>query len=524
MHSSFSAAAWPDLEEERHNSQYSAVPQQGQSLGSPAGATGPPQPASVFSLGVSRYGGAAGFLLGLIAVLSWSRGLHSTTGHAPLLRQSPAAAEVTSLMAQEQLSGIDKYFLLGEGDCLNQTGAPAALTASQEVPDADVLMDGRSLGCEEVCSKNKDCTGYWTQGRRCFALIDKDFLPASVGGGGASAANTTTRCFWRHKFVRNSTDAYPAGQAVEIPKILWSFWEVRPTSEPIIQDFVKLCTSTWSLNNPNWEVRILNTTTVKKWLGPSDLPEGFDNLSVQLAHKADIIRLALLAKYGGVWLDATSILLQPLDDLFGSSRQRTFFNLPFPALLPGLQEKRVDWTYHVENWVLAAPAKDLLLRTVGDCVWKFFQEPHEKTHHFETTGLFTKAQIEMLRYVGVWEYLSTTACFLKAIDEDAAIADWYNSPRVRHINPVAKAGTWWWTQPDLAKKVLLESVNQTMVGTLLHGVPIFKFDHKMREGWIRPLTPEELLCRNNTLQVVLHSLGVPRSARCNESLEESVSE
>jgi hypothetical protein len=299
---------------------------------------------------------------------------------------------------------------------------------------------------------------------------------------------------------------------------------VLPKSDPVIQDFVKLCTSTWRQRNPNWEVRILNTTTVKEWLGPSDLPDGFDSLNLQLAHKADIIRLALLAKHGGVWLDASSILLHPLDDLFGSNITRSIFNLPFPAVMPGLQDKRVDWRYHVENWVLAAPPKDPLLEAVGGCVWKFFQEPPEKTKHFETTGLFTKAQIEMLRYVGIWEYLSTTACFLKVIDEDAAIADWYLSPRVQHINPVAKVGTWWWTQPDLARKVLLESVNQTMVSTLLHGVPIFKFDHAMRKHWIGALTPEELLCRNNTLRVVLSSLGVSSHARCENSSEAKVSE
>jgi hypothetical protein len=407
----------------------------------------------------------------------------------------------------EQGSAIEVYELLGTGRCLNQTGSHT--TALREEPGAEVLQDGSSPNCERACSAAASCTGYSTIGGKCHTLTDNDFLPSAADGTGGSA------CFWRHKFIRNTTGLYPAGQKVEIPKILWSYWEVRPSSPPVLLEFVNLCMSTWKGRNPGWEVRLLNETTLTDWLGHDDVPEGFNSLKLMLAHKADIIRLALLNKYGGVWLDATSLTIQPMDDFFGSHRERTFFNLPYPALVPGSVDQRVDWTYREENWILAAPPKDPFFEQITSCVWHFFRLPAEKRKSLEDTGMFTRPQLQMLQFLGIDEYVSTTACIFKVVNEDAAIASWYFGNRSRHVNLIANVGTWWWTQPALAKQILLETTNQTMLDTLLHGVPIFKFDHNMRAGWILPLTPKALWCKHNTLHALINKLGVESNKSCN---------
>eukprot|EP00435_Cladocopium_sp_Y103_P038636 s224_g10.t1 len=72
--------------------------------------------------------------------------------------------------------------------------------------------------------------------------------------------------------------------------------------------------------NPGWTVHVLDQETVWRFISREDLPRGFDRLKIQ--HRSDAIRLALLVKYGGVWLDATVLLLRPLNMMIQDGRRR----------------------------------------------------------------------------------------------------------------------------------------------------------------------------------------------------------
>lgn len=58
------------------------------------------------------------------------------------------------------------------------------------------------------------------------------------------------------------------------------------------------------------DVRVLDDETVRDFLGPEDLPARFVDLPVQM--KSDAVRFALLARYGGVWLDASTLASGPI--------------------------------------------------------------------------------------------------------------------------------------------------------------------------------------------------------------------
>eukprot|EP00662_Eupelagonemidae_sp_cell21_P023837 gene23837-37448_t len=76
----------------------------------------------------------------------------------------------------------------------------------------------------------------------------------------------------------------------------------------------RLCVSTWRAHNPRWEVRILCRRSVWGYLSECDLPNRWRDISSpQLA--SDAVRLALLSRYGGAWIDAAVVLRRPLDEL-----------------------------------------------------------------------------------------------------------------------------------------------------------------------------------------------------------------
>lgn len=92
---------------------------------------------------------------------------------------------------------------------------------------------------------------------------------------------------------------------------LWAYWELKPgkTSPP---PYIVLCLETIRRNCAStYDVRILNEISVRDYL--PDLRTDIDQLG--LAMKADYIRVALLHRYGGVWLDADTIAITDLREI-----------------------------------------------------------------------------------------------------------------------------------------------------------------------------------------------------------------
>lgn len=88
-----------------------------------------------------------------------------------------------------------------------------------------------------------------------------------------------------------------------IPKLIWIYWDSETLPEIVrmcIEQVKKLCS--------DYEVMVLNENNVHNYI---TLPEV--NGSLPKSNVADIIRLLLLKKYGGVWMDASIFLTEGLE-------------------------------------------------------------------------------------------------------------------------------------------------------------------------------------------------------------------
>jgi len=89
-----------------------------------------------------------------------------------------------------------------------------------------------------------------------------------------------------------------------IPKIIWSFWD-----EPEIPKFIQDCHKNWRKYAHNYKIILLNKNNITDYV---DMPDNWKDLpSYRIA---DILRLKLLEKYGGIWMDASIILLDNPDN------------------------------------------------------------------------------------------------------------------------------------------------------------------------------------------------------------------
>lgn len=86
-------------------------------------------------------------------------------------------------------------------------------------------------------------------------------------------------------------------------KYLFTFWEPKDK----IPSYVKLCMETWQKHLPDYKIVVLDYENLNEWLGYGYFDEYLYNTFL-LAQQADAIRVALLYKYGGIWLDADTII------------------------------------------------------------------------------------------------------------------------------------------------------------------------------------------------------------------------
>jgi mannosyltransferase OCH1-like enzyme len=100
----------------------------------------------------------------------------------------------------------------------------------------------------------------------------------------------------------------------QAPRKIWTYWEEPDHLDPYkcLSDRAKECMRSWGKLNPDYEIIML---TKKTYQGYTTIPEGIQtHPDLNPDHVKDMIQLWTLVEHGGVWLDPTIYLTQPLDD------------------------------------------------------------------------------------------------------------------------------------------------------------------------------------------------------------------
>lgn len=163
-----------------------------------------------------------------------------------------------------------------------------------------------------------------------------------------------------------------------IPKIIWTYWDnnIPHVTEKIIND--------WKYLNPTWTVNIITRDTLSLYVQASELPKGFHNELDSPQASSDLIRLILLYKYGGVWLDANIILLKSLDwiqdikhvEYIGYQMPSFTTNIKYPV---------------IESWFMASKPKTNFIKQVRN----------EMYHALGRRTAYTKALLDTVDFQNI---------------------------------------------------------------------------------------------------------------------------
>ena len=136
-------------------------------------------------------------------------------------------------------------------------------------------------------------------------------------------------------------------ESSHIPKKIWTFWD-----NDNIPEIVEKCINTWKRFNPDYEINIVNKKNLSKYLPDVDFSK-IKHIDNSVEKFSDMVRLHLLAKYGGIWSDASIICLKPYDSWIPELCEETnseFIGFYIDSFtLPEFKEKSPV----IENWFFA---------------------------------------------------------------------------------------------------------------------------------------------------------------------------
>jgi hypothetical protein len=162
-----------------------------------------------------------------------------------------------------------------------------------------------------------------------------------------------------------------------VPKIIWSLWLQNWDLAP---DLVRACTASWSRLNPEWEVRRLTRAHVDQLFSNAALSAHLLAPDIPPEVLSDVVRLELLARYGGVWTDATTYCLAPLDEWLGSAVASGFFAFDRPGA-----------DRMLSTWFLAAVAPSPVILRWRELSQAYWAGRTERDAYFWLHYLFGKA-------------------------------------------------------------------------------------------------------------------------------------
>ena len=147
---------------------------------------------------------------------------------------------------------------------------------------------------------------------------------------------------WEPEVFKSYKFGHPIPSSRAIPRIIWTYWD---SPEPPF--IIRQCFRNWKKFNPDFELNILNQNTLK-----DVLPNTPENLAKHPhAKQSDWIRFALLHLYGGIWIDASTILTSSLEWVI---KEQQHTGNEFIGYYLDKFTKDTNFPV-VESWFLAAP-------------------------------------------------------------------------------------------------------------------------------------------------------------------------
>lgn len=167
---------------------------------------------------------------------------------------------------------------------------------------------------------------------------------------------------------------------LDTQKVIWQYWG-QGMDKDCLPEIVQICFDSVDRNRGDYRVIRLTDTTVSEYI---DLPNFVwrkrENSQFTRTLFSDLLRIALLSVYGGVWLDATILLTGGLPDTYGKydffmfQRSEEEKNKKYwEGVYAYYFGWRTDFKVKVLNSIIFAQKDSLVISTLKDLLLYFWE-------------------------------------------------------------------------------------------------------------------------------------------------------
>lgn len=151
----------------------------------------------------------------------------------------------------------------------------------------------------------------------------------------------------------------------ECPKVIWVCWLQGFENAPVV---VRKCLESLQKQCPDFEIKQITTENIRQY---ADIPEyiyqKYEQGKISRIQFSDLLRLALLSKNGGYWIDSTVFLSESLpQNILGAS----FFAYHCNGYLKS------------NSWFLKAAPEDMIIRNMKNLMFEYWKYENRLLNYF----------------------------------------------------------------------------------------------------------------------------------------------
>ena len=155
---------------------------------------------------------------------------------------------------------------------------------------------------------------------------------------------------------------------IKINKTIWVCWFQGEENAP---EIIKICIKSLKKYKPkDYNIQIITDKNINNFIQiPQYIINKRNKNIINLAHFADILRVLLLNEYGGVWIDATTYLMDNIPD--------NILNTDFFAF-----HTEGTGNHLIENWFLVSKKGNFFVATISNFLLEYWKNEKNAIDYF----------------------------------------------------------------------------------------------------------------------------------------------
>ena len=174
------------------------------------------------------------------------------------------------------------------------------------------------------------------------------------------------------KTLEKFDNEYDVNLPHKLSNKVWICWFQGIENAP---DIVKKCYKSICENMPNRDIVLLSDENINNYVSfPKHIQEKYEQGIITKTHMTDLLRLELLIKYGGMWVDSTVYCSS-------SNIPKYFFESDlffFQTLKPGRDGK----SSYISSWLISAKTNNKVLMAARELIYEYWETHNDMWDYF----------------------------------------------------------------------------------------------------------------------------------------------